>query len=205
MKSLKKICILFVILFFCYPKIAFLQNDLLDTAFQPSKNLDHIINIGNNKNAVGNEIFRGGTDIEASLWLVKACFRILPLSQDKCTWWLNKWAFSVCVQLPATTTIEEDRCLAWWGIWEKIPYSRIVETPPLLVRITQTLLRLTIGLSIPMIIWIGIKVIKAGLNGWEIKDSLKEVWWILIGLALALSAIGIIYLIQSITTQSLTF
>lgn len=139
-------------LVFCIPYIAWLQNDILDTAFQPSKNLDQVINIGNNKNAVGNEVFRGSTDVDVSL--------------------SNGISTS--------------------------------QRAPLLVRITQTLLRLTIALSIPVLIWIGLKVIKSWLSGGDVKSAIKEVSGVLIGLALALSAVGIIYLIQSIATQSLT-
>jgi hypothetical protein len=205
MQYLKKLCILCMVLFFCCPMTAFLQNDLLDTIFQPSKDLDQIINIGNNKNSVGNEIFIGSTTIDVSLWIIPACFKILSLSKDECEKWLYKRAYSQCVQLPATS-ISEDQCVPSWGVRGNVAYGpKTIEVPPLLVRVTQTLLRLTIALSIPMIIRVGIKIIKAGLTWWEIKDSLKDIWGILIGLALALSAVGIIYLIQSITTQSFIF
>ncbi len=149
---IKKTLFMIFAFIFCIPSTAWLQNDILDTAFQPSKNLDQVINIGNNKNAVGNEIFRGSTNIDS-------------------------------VSLKAIKTSE---------------------TPPLLVRITQTLLRLTIALSIPVLIWIGVKVIKSWLSGGDVKWAVKEVSGVLLGLALALSAVGIIYLIQSIATQSLT-
>ena len=65
---IKKILFTLLAFVFCIPSTAWLQNDILDTAFQPSKNLDQVINIGNNKNAVGNEIFRGSvTDVKVSL------------------------------------------------------------------------------------------------------------------------------------------
>ncbi len=151
MKILKYCIIVLYASVMCLPFTAFLQNDLLDDAFQPSKNLDHVINIWNNKNAVWNEIFRGSTNIDG-------------------------------VSLNGIQTSEN---------------------APLLVRITQTLLRLTIALSIPVLIWIGLKLIKNGMSGWDIKEGLKEVSWVIIWLMLALSAVGIIYLIQSIATQSL--
>lgn len=153
MKTLKYCVIALYTSVMCIPFTAFLQNDLLDEAFQPSKNLEHVINIGNNKNAVGNEVFRWSTNVDISLW----------------------------------------------G-WKIIKTS---EQAPLLVRITQTLLRLTIALSIPVLIRIGLKLIKNGMSGWDIKEWLKEVSWVLLWLMLALSAVGIIYLIQSIATQSL--
>ena len=152
MVAIKKTFLIVFAIVFCIPSTAWLQNDILDTAFQPSKNLDQVINIGNNKNAVGNEIFRGSTNIDG-------------------------------VSLKGVQTSEK---------------------APLLVRITQTLLRLTIALSIPVLIWIGLKVIKSWLSGGDVKWAIKEVSWVLIWLALALSAVGIIYLIQSIATKSLT-
>lgn len=151
MKILKYCIITLYVSVVCLPFTAFLQNDLLDEAFQPSKNLDHVINIGNNKNAVWNEVFRGSTNIDG-------------------------------VSLDGIQTSEN---------------------APLLVRITQTLLRLTIALSIPVLIWIGLKIIKNGMSGGDIKSWIKEVSWVIIWLMLALSAVGIIYLIQSIATQSL--
>lgn len=151
MKILKYCIITLYASVVCLPFTAFLQNDLLDEAFQPSKNLDHVINIGNNKNAVWNEVFRGSTNIDG-------------------------------VSLDGIQTSEN---------------------APLLVRITQTLLRLTIALSIPVLIWIGLKIIKNGMSGGDIKSWIKEVSWVIIWLMLALSAVGIIYLIQSIATQSL--
>ena len=152
MIAFKKTLLVISALVFCIPYTAWLQNDILDTAFAPSKLFDQVINIGNNKNAVGNEVFRGSTDLDVS-------------------------------------------------------FSNGVSTSqraPLLVRITQTLLRLTIALSIPVLIWIGVKVIKSWLSGGDVKSAIKEVSGVLIWLALALSAVGIIYLIQSIATKSLT-
>lgn len=127
--------------------------DLLDTAFQPSKNLDQVINIGNTKNAVGNEIFRWSTSIDISL-------------KSK---------------------------------------PQIIKKDSLLVRITKTLLRITIALAIPMIIFSGVKVIMSAMNGWEYKDELKNVAMITAGLILALSAIAIINLVQSLALQSLSW
>lgn len=125
--------------------------DLLDVAYEQSRAFDQIINIGSNKNAVGNEIFRGSANINASL---------------------NNWI-------------------------------SVTEQAPLLVRITQTLLRFTVALSIPILIWIGVKTIAKWLSSWDIKWAIKEVSGVLIGLALALSAVGILYLIQSIALHTL--
>ncbi len=188
----------------CMPNIAFLQNDLLDVAFQPSKNLQHIINIWNNKNAVWNEIFRGSTDVDANLWLTNACYTVIPnKNASSCKWSFEKREGGKCYKVPQTETTSESACTNQWWEWRKLAYAKLTNDAPLLVRITQTLLRLTIALSIPVLLWIGVKVIRSWLSGGSIKDSIKEVSWVLIGLALALSAIGIIYLVQSIATNSL--
>ena len=56
----------------------------------------------------------------------------------------------------------------------------------------------------PVLIFIGVKLIKNAMNGGKVQDALKEISGVLIGLALALSAMGIIYLIQSIALRSLS-
>ncbi len=129
--------------------LTYAQSDLMDTIFQPSKNLDQVINIGNNKNAVGNQVFQGSMGLSFDEW--------------------------------------------------------ITQEAPLLVKITQTLLRLTIALSIPVIIYIGVKLIKNAMNWGKVKEAIQEVSWVLLWLALALSAMWIIYLIQSIAMRSLSW
>lgn len=80
-----------------------LYADLLDTAFQPSKNLDQIITIGNTKNAVGNEVFRGSTEINAQIGLQPECFRVLNVVQNSCKQGAF-WADGKCYQVPALGT-----------------------------------------------------------------------------------------------------
>lgn len=155
MKLIKKILLgLLVCIFSFLSYHTFAQNDLMNTIFWPSRNNDHIINIGNNKNAVGNEVFRGGV-------------------------WLS------------------------WNLLDgDIEFAN---KAPLLVRITQTLLRLTIALSIPVIIFIGVKLIKSAMNGGKTKEAFQEVSWVLLWLVLALSAMGIIWLVQSLAVRSLSW
>lgn len=122
------------------------QWDLMDTIFQPSKNLDQVINIGNSSRAVGNTIFRG---------------------------WLT-------VGLGGTS-----------------------QKAPLLVSIAQTLLRLVIVLAIPILIYIGVKIIYGSTQWKSIQEGIKEVGGVLLWLVIALSAVGIIYIIQSLAARSL--
>lgn len=180
--------------------------DLLDTAFQPSKNLDQVVNIGNSKNAVGNEVFRWSTTVVFDLWLVKKCFKPTADSQASCQGkkWVD-WSAtqSKCYQIPHLT-LDENACVAQGGDWVKFSYSESLQNESLLVRVTKTLLRITIALSIPMIIFLGIRIVITAFNGGEYKDQLKNVALVIAGLILALSAIGIIYFIQSLTIQSLS-
>lgn len=37
--------------------------DLLEQSYQQSKQYDTVVDIGNNKNAVGNDLIRGGTSV----------------------------------------------------------------------------------------------------------------------------------------------
>lgn len=83
--------------------------------------------------------------------------------------------------------------------------NRIVRKDALIVRITKTLLRLTIALSVPALIYVGVKLIKSALNGGSVSDAVKEVSNVLLGLALAMSSVAIIYIVQSIITKSFAF
>lgn len=180
-----------------------LQADLLDTAFQPSKNLDHVLNLGNDKNAVGNEVFRGGLGINGEL-AAQWCYKILPNPKDDCDE-RAKREEDKCYQVPAMEGVNKDQCSNEnWAARKNLTYVEFVKKEPLLVRIAKTLLRITIALAIPMIIFAGVKTITTAFNWGDYKDDLKNVWLIIWWLALALSAVGIIYLIQSLMTHSLS-
>lgn len=76
---------------------------------------------------------------------------------------------------------------------------------PLIVRITKLILRITMVLSVTMIIVNGIKYMIDVSNGKEFlsNDSIKKLTNIAIGIILALASVGIINLISSITYSSL--
>ncbi len=181
--------------------------DLLDTAFQPSKNLDQVINIWNSKNAVGNEVFRGSTSVIADLGITKKCFKPTGASKSDCNgkkWIAWKEGNNKCYQIPPMVDVDQGACAAQW--WERVSltYSEFVKRDSLVVRITKTLLRLVIALAIPMIIFLWVRTIMSAFNGGDYKAELKNVVIVVVGLILALSAIGIIYFIQSLTIQSLS-
>lgn len=181
--------------------------DLLDTAFQPSKNLDQVINIWNSKNAVGNEVFRGSTSVIADLWLFPHCFKPVWTVQANCAgkkWVAWKAKSNTCYQIPPMADVDKNACTAQWWEWTTVAYSEFVKRDSLVVRITKTLLRLVIALAIPMIIFLWVRTIMSAFNGGDYKAELKNVVIVVVGLILALSAIGIIYFIQSLTIQSLS-
>ena len=47
------------------------SKDFLEQAFEPSKSHEQVVDLGNNKNAVGNEIFREGTEINLDAFVCK--------------------------------------------------------------------------------------------------------------------------------------
>ena len=75
----------YTLLFSFYSASRIVYADLLDTAFQPSRNLDQVINIGNSKNAVGNEVFRGSTSVIADAGITKKCFKPTGESRSSCS------------------------------------------------------------------------------------------------------------------------
>lgn len=127
-------------------------SDILEKVIQPSKEYEQIIDLGNNKTAVGNEVFREWTTIDIDL---------------------QQWV---------TATQKE----------------------PLIVRITKWLLRITIAISITMVIIIGIRFIMAWIKWSGFQQAIQDMTNLIIGLILALSSVSIIWLIQSFTLNSLT-
>ena len=180
--------------------------DLLDRAFQPSRDLQHVINIGLNKNAVGNEVFRGSTSTDASLGITKACYRVIPSTgQDDCKAkkWNREEKLWKCYATPSIPWSNKDNCASMGGEWEAVAFVSLTKNAPWIVRITRTLLRITIALSITMIMYIGVQTVIAWLSGGSIGDKIKELTNVILWLLLALSAVGIVYLIQAIAMNSL--
>lgn len=124
--------------------------DLLEKAFEKSKQFDQVINLWNNKNAVWNEVFQKWTNINIS------------------TNWIS------------TTT-----------------------TDPLLVRITKFLLRLTVLLSVTMILYNAVNYIAAAWDEWDSWKAKKAIYNVIIWILIAMFSISLVYLISSITTWTL--
>lgn len=195
--ALTKICF-GIIGFFCILNI-YLETraeDLLEKAFYPAKVQETIIDLWNTKNAVGNEILREWVWLDANLlkWCVVNEQKILikAVQKQMSDAWFN-WTESVfCTDV-------------LWGTWE----DQVINAPetttqaPFIVRIAKRLLRLTIVLSITMVIYNGVMYIVESAKWGEVKNATKNimliVWWILV----ALLSLGIINLISSISISTL--
>lgn len=127
------------------------NTDFLEQVFSPSKSQQQVINLGNDKRAVGNEVLRESTTVQ----------------------------------------------IGTGG-------AQVVQRAPLIVRFTKFLLRLTIVLSVTMIIYTGIRyILSAGEEEWA-KNARQNLLYIVLGILLALMSYGIIILLQSITFSTLS-
>jgi len=122
--------------------------DLLEEAVQESKSYNQVIDIGNNKNAVGNSIFK------PSLSLVN---------------------------------------------------GQLVTVQPLYIRVIKFILRATLVIGISMGIILGIRYILAQGDAAEEKKIIGYLWNIAFGILIALAAIVIVELAQSITRSTIPF
>jgi len=130
-------------------------HDLLEQAFNPSIQQNHVIgggDIGTSKDQVWSYVLREGNEISLSL---------------------DKW-------------LEKKR------------------RPSLLVQFSKFLLRLTIILSITMIIYNGVMYVVKASKGENPKEIYSNILYIVLGILLGLSSVVIIRLISSIWQTTLT-
>ncbi|HMT00733.1 MAG TPA: hypothetical protein PKD96_00270 [Candidatus Absconditabacterales bacterium] len=156
--------------------------DLLERAFRQSKQYDQVINLGNNKNAVGNELFQAGTNIGGvNQNLGQGCFVNGTLVEGYST--------------------QED-CAAIGGDMN-ISVLNISTQDPLYVRITKFILRLTIILAITMVLFNGVKYVASAGNDGKAGEARKALINIGIGILIAMFSLAIVYFISSITSGTL--
>ena len=124
--------------------------DLLEQIYQQPKQYDTVVDMWNNKNAVGNDLIRWGTSV-------------------------NVWGGPVLQQ-----------------------------QDPLLVRIIKWLLRIMAILGVSMGIYVGIQYILSQGDAAKEKAAQWNLVKIVVGIIIALSALAIVNLIQSITRSSIT-
>lgn len=156
--------------------------DLMEQAFKPAMDYETIINIGNTKNAVWNTALRETSSIE--LWdsvFKKSCF----------------------INNQIQNGIWESKCTEMW--WERrTDIINVAKKEPLIVRITKFLLRMTIVLSITMIIFNAVKYMIEVLWGkdWKSAEAKKNLVLIAGWIILSLMSVSIINLIVSIPKSS---
>ena len=156
--------------------------DLMEQAFSTARTYDTIVNLWNTKDAVWNEILRES----ASIWLSDGAWK--------------KWCY-INDQLINTN---ENGCKEQWWIWE----SRLLETntnPPLIVRITKFLLRMTIILSITMVIFNAVVYMVEAFEWKDRKtaDAKKNLIWVAGGVIVALMSVSMINLVVSVPKSSI--
>ncbi len=154
-------------------------DDLLETAFQESIANENIIMLWNNKNAVGNDVFREWQDIQTSNRLKKTCFK-------------DNKEYNVP---------DENSCNAIGGERKRVDLKT---RPPLMVRIAKFLLRITVALAITMVLYNSVMYIVESVKGPDkVTKATNNLLYVAGGLVLALSSVAIINLISSISISSL--
>jgi hypothetical protein len=149
--------------------------------------------LGNTKNAVGNEVFRTATTTQDGLIPGQWCF-------------INGTRISTSeIEDQITTTnssLQADQFCqqVLWGDWN---VGVLSTQEPLLIRITKWLLRITIVLSISMVIYNGVGYIIESAKWGEVKDATKNIMLIVWGILLALFSLVIINLLRSVSLSSL--
>ncbi len=155
--------------------------DLMEQAFQTAREYDTIINLWNTKDSVWNEVLRESVSMWVNENFGQGCF-------------IN-WQF---------LNVDRSQCDERGGDWD-IQLISAESNPPLLVRITKFLLRMTIVLAITMIIFNSVTYLVEVLNGKdrksaEAKKNIMRVAW---GVIIALMSVGIINLVVSIPKSSI--
>ena len=169
--------------------------DLLEQAFQPAMTNETIINLGEGKNAVGNEILRQwvGADLNLGAWCdingQRSSTDIIT-AQKGAAWYVGSDS-AFCNEI------------LWWT-WNSSSISMSGTTQaPLIVRIAKFLLRITMVLAVTMVIFNGIMWIIESAKWAEVKDAKKNITLIVVWMLIALMSLWIINLISSVTVSSL--
>lgn len=187
-KMKKKLILTYIIALIFILGSIFLLNkvfwqDLMEQAFVPAMSYDTVVKLWNTKDAVWNTILRESMTVE--MWesvFKKACF----------------------VNNQIQNGVTEDVCVEMW--WERRnDVINVSAKAPLIVRITKFLLRMTIVLSITMIIFNSIKYMIEVMNwkDWKSAEAKKNLVFVAGWIILALMSVSIINLVVSVPKSSL--
>lgn len=169
--------------------------DLLEQAFQPAMTNETIINLWVGKNAVGNEILTQWVGV--SVGIGPSCdinwqkISEWDIGNQKAAAWFGWDNPTFC------------RNILWWTWSAAFIQGSTTTQAPLIVRVAKFLLRMTMVLSITMVIFNGIMWIIESSKWVDVKDAKKNIQLIVIGILISLLSLGIINLISSITVSSL--
>lgn len=183
------------VLFFINVSNTFAARDIMDIIFQPAKSYDKIIDLGSTKNAVWNEVFREWLQVWANENFGRWCFvndNLIPSAtlKDQIKEADFRWdERAFCEQVLG------------WDYNISVLWSQT--QAPLIVRITKFLLRLTIVLSITMVLYNWVFWIIESAKWWDVKIAKDNLIYIFVGILLALSSLALVNLISSITLSSL--
>lgn len=116
------------------------------------------------------------------------------------------WSFGVCKVAGRTVHANESQCA--WATKNRIRTEAFItasQRDPLFVRIAKLLLRITIALSVTFVLYNAILYALSFGDSNKTSTAQKKLLNIIIGVIIALSSVGIIYLIQSIITQTIRY
>lgn len=207
------------------------NNDLLNKAFDEAKKYDYIINPGNDKEAVGGQVFNPTVDISLNDNFGKGCFiggkeDSVDLRRRYCEekLWFD-WNVEIspgngaglgkgCFEKPADggkyikKNISQDDLRAYCENDLKWDYNitaiGIELKEPYYIRITKLILRVMIAISVSIIIFAGISYALAFGDPNKQKKAQDMVMYALLGVLLALGALAIIQLTLTLTKSTLS-
>lgn len=174
------IAILFILCGLVLLNKAFGQ-DLMEQAFKPAMSYDTVVNLWNTKNAVWNTILRESVSVEMNE---------------------NMWRW--CFVNDQYVNVDENKCTELGGDWN-VRAIDISAKAPLIVRIAKFLLRMTIVLSITMVIFNAVKYMFEVLSGKDRNstESKKNLVFVAVWVVVALMSVSIINLVISVPKSSI--
>ena len=191
--SIKCLILFFVIGIFWFQNFSFWV-DLMEQVFDKALDYDYVLEIwGREYKSVWRELLQQGGEFQAGEIRSQVC---LDPETNSLLYVYQSWQKLLIKN-------ESDCTLAWW-IWRRDFVNAVVK-PPLIVRITKLLLRITMVLAITMVIFNSVKLMIEVLS-WKVelkssgakKNLVNIILWVLI----ALFSVTIINLIISIPKSS---
>lgn len=154
------------------------------------------------------------------LWVVLCIFCVATLASsmavDTNDWLKNAFRKSHTVDLyPYASDIEADDLfnsnVSWQGLWNIIegwwdavaPWEESIFDDSVFVRAARFLMRIAVMLAIALFIYGWIKIALSLWDTAKLKDALKHIWFVALWIVLILSSVAIIFLITSLTRNSL--